>query len=250
MPIALGIGAAILLVIALAKKSSSHRPSNVPTTPDIANAPRVTPPIPEERLAAEAVRNGQGTAEDFETLADFAERQGDSQTADQLRNRATVAPERATLEQAREHEEEAPAPGTFEDGTPVLNPPTPQPAPAPTPQPAPATTPQPAPATTPQPAPVTTPTPQDFNPSEASRLASAIASNIRTKRYSYNRRGLAVFQRAAGLTPDGLYGGKSAGALVFYGVSPPPRPLFKSHGSFAVVSYPSNLSNAARAARQ
>lgn len=228
MPIALGIGAVILLAVALSK--GRHRGPNADT------APRVTPPIPEEESAANAVRNGEGTAEDFETLADSAERQGDNQTAERLRERATSAPERSTVEQAHATPPPAPAPAPHAPPTPT---PAPHAPPAPTP---------PAPAPHAPPTPPAAHLPAGFNPTEAARLASAVALNIRTRRYSYSRRGLTAFQRAAGLAPDGLYGGKSAGALRFYGATPP-RPLFKSHGSIAVIPYPSNLANAARSAR-
>jgi len=59
-------------------------------------------------------------------------------------------------------------------------------------------------------------------------LALQVAQDIADRRYSYDRKRLAALQARAGLKPDGLYGGASAGMLRHY-VQPklPPRPLFK-----------------------
>lgn len=58
-------------------------------------------------------------------------------------------------------------------------------------------------------------------------FARKVAADISAKRYSYSREMLKRFQAAAGLVPDGIYGGGTAGALRhFLGGQSPPRPLF------------------------
>ncbi len=69
--------------------------------------------------------------------------------------------------------------------------------------------------------------PAGFNPAQAKSLAKGIAANIDTKGSSYDRTRLKAFQLAAGLDNDGIYGGASRRALIFYGVPRPPAALFK-----------------------
>lgn len=69
--------------------------------------------------------------------------------------------------------------------------------------------------------------PAGFNPTQARSLAKGIASNIDTKGSSYDRTRLKTFQTAAGIDADGIYGGGSRRALIFYGVPRPPAALFK-----------------------
>ena len=69
--------------------------------------------------------------------------------------------------------------------------------------------------------------PMGFDPPRARSLAKGIAANIDTKGSAYDRGRLKVFQAAAGLESDGLYGGSSRRALIFYGVPRPPSALFK-----------------------
>jgi murein L,D-transpeptidase YcbB/YkuD len=62
----------------------------------------------------------------------------------------------------------------------------------------------------------------------ARRGAKAVASHLaRTGRSGYDRRLLRQWQTQAGLTGDGIYGGATRGALIFYGVKDPPRAFFK-----------------------
>jgi murein L,D-transpeptidase YcbB/YkuD len=59
----------------------------------------------------------------------------------------------------------------------------------------------------------------------AAQLAPQVAANINSKHASYDRNLLKRFQTAAGLTPDGLYGGYSAGAIRYFTKKAPPKPL-------------------------
>lgn len=58
-------------------------------------------------------------------------------------------------------------------------------------------------------------------------LARRVAADIRDRKYDYSRAGLQRLQREAGLKPDGIYGGASAGMLRAVLGQTPPRPLFK-----------------------
>jgi hypothetical protein len=69
--------------------------------------------------------------------------------------------------------------------------------------------------------------PAGFNPASAKKLAKQVAANIDSKgKASYSRTLLKQFQTAAGLVSDGLYGGASRRALIFYGVPRPPVAAF------------------------
>ena len=128
----------------------------------------------------------------------------------------------------------APTPVANTPAPPVLVMPPPSPTPAPVVLPKPAPT--PVVVVTPQPA---TPTPQEptmmqpppgFSPVAAKAQAARVAANLRKGRDQYSRPNLASWQRLAGLTADGIYGGESAGALAWYlqgQSSVAPRPFFK-----------------------
>ena len=247
--IGFGLLAILFAVAASRRKAPAPRvsdelppPGVIPTIALPVPAPSVptpTPPAEPGTLAAsvDAVREGMGTAEDFETLAEEAERQGETRTAEQLHQRAAEAPERATVEEA-------------------ITPP-PEPAPLPTapvtPPPAPVTIEVPAPAS--EVAPETAPTPEavpvepstglpvGFAAAAAQGLARAVASDIMSRRFNYDRGALKAFQRAAGIAIDGHYGGGSRGALQFYGIANAPRALFKP---FPARPYPEPLASAAR----
>jgi murein L,D-transpeptidase YcbB/YkuD len=68
--------------------------------------------------------------------------------------------------------------------------------------------------------------PSGYDPALAATLAPALESHLRVKKYDYSRPKLKEFQTAAGLKPDGVYGGGTRGALLYYGAKSPPRPLF------------------------
>lgn len=64
----------------------------------------------------------------------------------------------------------------------------------------------------------------DVHPSDAQHLASDLAqylSHATAQNYDHDR--VRVFQRAAGESPDGNYGGATRAALIFWGVPNPPR---------------------------
>lgn len=81
----------------------------------------------------------------------------------------------------------------------------------------------------PAPAPIAADTPPSgFDVSLARTLAPRVNDNLASKGIErYDRSLLKQFQRAAGISQDGLYGGGSRGALIFYGIPNPPRPFFK-----------------------
>lgn len=88
--------------------------------------------------------------------------------------------------------------------------------------------PSPRPAGSPVSAPVApVPTDGGLDLATARRLAPTLAQRIRRQQYSTDRRLVSQFQRAAGLPQDGLYGGKTRGALIYFGVKDPPPALFK-----------------------
>lgn len=80
------------------------------------------------------------------------------------------------------------------------------------------------PAVASAPAPVA---PPGYDPALARQLAPQVASSVRGKKYGYDRALTSRFQTAAGLTSDGLYGGGTRGALIYFGATQVPNPLFK-----------------------
>ena len=62
---------------------------------------------------------------------------------------------------------------------------------------------------------------------KARQTAPAVAEQIALKRYDYSRPALRAWQRLVGLEPDGIYGGRTAGALAWALNRAAPRPLFK-----------------------
>lgn len=114
--------------------------------------------------------------------------------------------------------------------------PSPKPTPAPKvvepkpPPPAAATTPAPVPISPGPSAPVQPSPPvypDGYDPVVARKLAKQLANNVANKKYDYSRQLAKQFQKAAGIDVDGIYGGETAGALEYFGIKRPPRPLFK-----------------------
>lgn len=71
--------------------------------------------------------------------------------------------------------------------------------------------------------------PEGYDPDSARRGAKAIASHLkRSGRANYDRRLLRSWQTKAAVKADGIYGGETRGALLFYGVpsSDAPSPFF------------------------
>ena len=86
----------------------------------------------------------------------------------------------------------------------------------------------PAPDAVPPPVPTPgVPLPTGFNEALARQLAPQVEANIKAKKANYDRALLKQFQSAAGLTPDGFYGGYSAGALRYFLNRTPPKALVK-----------------------
>lgn len=74
----------------------------------------------------------------------------------------------------------------------------------------------------------------------ARREAPAIAAEVTSRQYDYDRVKMSIFQQHAGLDGDGLYGPRTASALEYYGVKPAPRALFK--GATSTYLPPAGLS--------
>jgi hypothetical protein len=72
-----------------------------------------------------------------------------------------------------------------------------------------------------------------YNAAGARQLAPRVASDVRAKGRSYNREQMKEFQRSAGIVDDGVYGGETRGALVFYGVRDAPGPVFRPNQTIA-----------------
>lgn len=69
---------------------------------------------------------------------------------------------------------------------------------------------------------------EGYDPDSARRGAKSLASHLkRTGRAGYDRRLLRAWQTKAGLKSDGIYGGETRGALLYYGASDAPQPFFK-----------------------
>ena len=82
---------------------------------------------------------------------------------------------------------------------------------------------RPAPAPIPTDGPRLAPPPEGYNPTAARATARALSDHLRSRGpRRVNRRLVSAFQRAAGIRVDGLYGGETRGALVYYGVENPP----------------------------
>lgn len=70
--------------------------------------------------------------------------------------------------------------------------------------------------------------PEGYNPAEAKRLAQPTSDHLAAMKVArYSRDRVKAFQRAAGITADGFYGGGTRGALQFYGAQRVPNPFFK-----------------------
>jgi hypothetical protein len=70
--------------------------------------------------------------------------------------------------------------------------------------------------------------PTGYNPTSARSRAQAMAAHLAKKGpANYSHPELRSWQTQAGLHADGLYGGSSRGALIYFGVKDPPRPFFK-----------------------
>jgi hypothetical protein len=70
--------------------------------------------------------------------------------------------------------------------------------------------------------------PAGYDPAKARAGAPAIASHLAKKGPAgYSHEQLKIWQRQAALTPDGVYGGSTRGALIAFGVKSPPRPFFQ-----------------------
>lgn len=67
-------------------------------------------------------------------------------------------------------------------------------------------------------------------PELAKKSAQATADHVRTKGAKYDRPRLAVWQAAAGLTPDGLYGPATVNALKKFGAKNVVGPVFAGKG--------------------
>ncbi|MGP1665006.1 MAG: hypothetical protein ACTS5I_03635 [Rhodanobacter sp.] len=82
---------------------------------------------------------------------------------------------------------------------------------------------EPTEAPTPTPAQI----PAGYDPAGARRMAPSLARHLKNKgRSGYDRKLMQDFQRKAGIEPDKIYGGQSAGAVLYYGGTDAPPPFF------------------------
>lgn len=84
----------------------------------------------------------------------------------------------------------------------------------------------PTPAPTPAPVPSGPTPPAGFDRVKASNSAADVARNIATKKYSYSRDALKIWQKLAGVAQDGIYGRGSAAAMRYYVGPSAPKALF------------------------
>lgn len=73
---------------------------------------------------------------------------------------------------------------------------------------------------------------EGYDPINAKKQAPALASNIRKMGRHYNADEVKLFQRRAGIKPDGLYGPMTREALQHFGVKSPPRALYSGTGHY------------------
>ena len=205
----LGGGAALLLLLLGSKKASAATSPPALPAPMPRLVPMPTGSTPGPAPSAVAVSPAPQKVDITATLSD----------ADAARA-AAAAVASATH-----------APLSAEPSTPAASPLTSVPTPAAA-SVVPAATPVPvnqvSPAT---PLPASTPSgpqlPSGYDPEAARRGAKAVANNVTSRKYDYDRRLVKAWQEDAGLAPDGVYGGATRGALIYYGVKNPPKPLFK-----------------------
>lgn len=72
--------------------------------------------------------------------------------------------------------------------------------------------------------------PEGFDRAKAANAAPDVASNIRNKKYDYNRKALKIWQKLAGIAQDGIYGNGSAAAMRYYVGPSAPKSLFTKQG--------------------
>lgn len=80
--------------------------------------------------------------------------------------------------------------------------------------------------TVPPPAQSTPSIPDGYDPVAARKAARGVANNLKKGRAGYSRPLLKQWQKQAGIAPDGVYGGATRGALIFFGEKDPPRAFF------------------------
>jgi peptidoglycan hydrolase-like protein with peptidoglycan-binding domain len=79
--------------------------------------------------------------------------------------------------------------------------------------------------------------PAGYDPARARAMARSVSNHLANRKISgYARELVKQFQRAAGITADGIYGGHTRGALIYFGVSNPPRPFFIPTDTLPYVS--------------
>lgn len=250
MPVVfLGVGAALLALMAFAgaSKAPKRKRRAAPTARATTPTPEATEQEPDAQDATDAYARagrGEATAEDYEVLAEASEIEGDSDAAAQFAALAAEAPEAATLADVDDDTPRDDSPGrTPAWDQPEATPPAPAPVEAaPTPEPIPIVPQVPIEVVAPTPVPViengAPEVPAGFNPEEAQDGARDMSKYIAARGFNYSRPRLRAWQLLAGIAPDGLYGGGTRGALLYYGVTSPPSPLFAPR---TTSPYPAHL---------
>lgn len=79
--------------------------------------------------------------------------------------------------------------------------------------------------------------PAGYDPARARAMARSVANHLNNRKTAgYARELVKTFQRAAGIAIDGVYGGETRGALIYYGAKDPPKPFFKPFDTIAYVT--------------
>lgn len=70
--------------------------------------------------------------------------------------------------------------------------------------------------------------PAGYDPARARAMARSVANHLNNRKTAgYARELVKTFQRAAGIAIDGVYGGETRGALIYFGAKDPPKAFFK-----------------------
>lgn len=201
MPWILGLGlAGLAALMGMASRGGGRRRTR----------PVGTAPTPVEEAASSAasrVQAQEGTAEDFEALAAHAADMGEDESAAAFMGAAAAAPEEVTVDEMESPETLPPSP------PPALPPSVPEPD-------------EVEEEEVDEPADMSfsleeaegDAPPTGFNPEGAAALARSVQSDLSRRHNRFSRTQMRDFQTAAGITVDGLYGGQTRGALVFFDV--------------------------------
>jgi hypothetical protein len=233
LPIALGIGLLGLAFQSLSGSSSSSSSSTPKPKPNGAK-----PETDAQRVIRESKEIIDGARDSYSPDEDALQEAAALAAIQELeREAANAAPPKPAPKPGDTQGARPPVPKPVVVA-PVVAPPKPAPVVVAPPKPAPAPYVVAPPRPAPTPAPVVAPPkpspsvrspviPAGYDPAGARKLAPSLARHLKNKgRAGYDRVLLQQFQTKAGITPDKVYGGESAGALRHYGGTDAPPPFF------------------------